>query len=266
MLVLPLLAATASLFSLVSAAPTSTADLELAALPLSNVSEPVSEFHSLEKRQKCSKASQCKYNKCPANAYRICKSGMCSFLCNKGYVQKGANCVRTSSSSSSSKKTTSSVKLASTSSSSALSAAGVKSFLGTNSGIASWFRTNSAQDSTNGHSWCYFPYNDNVPGFAISLKTMLNDFGGDAFAAREAYCGLEAIVTAPSGKSMTLVVADAFDDAWVRTPGSMDVVYNAFMKLNGYTTNDKNVVLQPVTWKFTGARNSRYKYNGVGSG
>jgi len=36
----------------------------------------------------------------------------------------------------------------------ALTASGVNKFLGTNTGaIASWFHTNSAQDSTNGHSW-----------------------------------------------------------------------------------------------------------------
>ena len=55
--------------------------------------------------------------------------------------------------------------------------------------------------------------NDDTPGFAISLKTMLADFGGDEMAARKAWCGLEAIVTNPStGQQLTLYVADAFDD------------------------------------------------------
>lgn len=90
-------------------------------------------------------------------------------------------------------------------------------------------------DSTNGHSWsasilpsshgphslicfvcrCYYPYNDATPGFAISLASMLADAGGDATKARQMYCGLEAIVTTPSGKTVTLYVADAFDDAYV---------------------------------------------------
>lgn len=61
-----------------------------------------------------------------------------------------------------------------------------------------------------------------MPGFAISLKTMLADFNGDENAARAAYCGLEAVVTTSSGVSQTLYIADAFDDAWVRqtAPGS----------------------------------------------
>ncbi|GAA5903454.1 hypothetical protein JCM6882_006552 [Rhodosporidiobolus microsporus] len=213
----------------------------------------------------CSSTSQCTNGAftIPSNGYAGCNKarGKCVWACNSGYTQSGSSCVKKSGASSSN------VKLATSSSSNVLSSSGIKSFLGTNTNaIASWFHTNAASDSTNGHSWCYFPYNDNVPGFAISLKTMLADFGGDATAAREAYCGLEAVVTTPEGRSATLVVADAFDDTWVRTPTSMDVVYNAFSKLLGYTTNDKNVVIQNVSWKFNGKRNSQYKYNGVGSG
>lgn len=79
--------------------------------------------------------------------------------------------------------------------------------------------------------------------------------------------------------------ADAFDDTWVRTPTSIDVVFNAFGRLLGYTTEDKNTVIQNVSWRFTGNRNNRcalslsdpevmqadfvlaysYKYNGVGN-
>lgn len=61
---------------------------------------------------------------------------------------------------------------------------------------------------------CMRTDNNDTPGFAISLKTMLDNFGGDAMAARKAYCGLEAIVTNPvTGTQLTLYVADAFDDA-----------------------------------------------------
>ncbi|GAA5820184.1 hypothetical protein JCM3770_004813 [Rhodotorula araucariae] len=159
------------------------------------------------------------------------------------------------------------VQLAATSSN-AVASSGINSFQGTNTGaIASWYRTNDPNDVTNGHSWCLSPYNDAVPGFAISLKTMLADFGGDETAARKAYCGLEAVVTTPNGVSQTLYVVDAFDDAWVRTPTSVDVIYDAFTKLNdGKATSDKNTVINNVSWRFTGNRSNQYKYAGVGSG
>ncbi|GAA6060472.1 hypothetical protein JCM10212_007103 [Sporobolomyces blumeae] len=172
----------------------------------------------------------------------------------------------TTTTSSAAASTSSKVYDSSSTSTSLLSAAGIKSFLGLNTGaIASWYHASSSQDSTNGHSWCYFPYNDNTPGFAISLKTMLANYGGDAMAARKAYCGLEAVVTTPDGTSSTLVVADAFDDTWVRTPTSIDVMYNAFTKLFGSQTSNKNDVIQGVTWEFTGNRNSQYVFNGEGN-
>ncbi|GAA5925246.1 RlpA-like double-psi beta-barrel domain-containing protein [Sporobolomyces koalae] len=147
-----------------------------------------------------------------------------------------------------------------------LSSAGIKSFLGTNTNaIASWYHASSSQDSTNGHSWCYYPYNDATPGFAISLKTMLANYGGDATAARQAYCGLEAVVTTPDGTSLTLYVADAFDDTWVRTPTSIDVMYDAFTKLFGKATSNKNDVITGTKWVFTGNRNQQYAYNSSGN-
>jgi len=51
--------------------------------------------------------------------------------------------------------------------------------------------------------------------------------------------------------------ADAFDDAWVLTPTSIDVVYNSFTKLLGWQTSNKNDVIQNVSWKFTGNRNQQ---------
>ncbi|GAA5880301.1 hypothetical protein JCM16303_003887 [Sporobolomyces ruberrimus] len=147
-----------------------------------------------------------------------------------------------------------------------LSSAGIKSFLGTNTGaIASWYHANSGQDSTNGNSWCYYPYNDDTPGMAISVGTMIKNFGGDAMAARKAYCGLEAIVTTPDGAEHTLYVADGFDDAWVKTPTSIDVMYNSFTKLFGRATSNKNDVLTGVTWRFTGNRNERYAFDSTGN-
>ncbi|GAA6008131.1 hypothetical protein JCM11491_001896 [Sporobolomyces phaffii] len=147
-----------------------------------------------------------------------------------------------------------------------LSAAGIKSFLGTNTNaIASWYHADSSQDSTNGHSWCYYPYNDDTPGFAIDVSTMINNFGGDAMAARKAYCGLEAIVTTPDGTSLTLYVADGFDPAWVKTPTSIDVMYNSFTKLFGSATSNKNDVITGTKWVFTGNRNEKYAFNSEGN-
>lgn len=64
----------------------------------------------------------------------------------------------------------------------------------------------------------------------------------------------------------SLPTADAFDDAWVRTPTSMDVIYDSFAGLLGRQTNSKNDVVQGVSWRFTGKRNDRYAFSGVGSG
>mgnify|MGYP001581198646 FL=1 len=75
-------------------------------------------------------------------------------------------------------------------------------------------------------SWCGFPYSDSSPGFAPSVGTMLKNFGGDYEKAATAYCGLEAIVTAPDGTTSTGVILDGFDDAWVLSPGSIDLMYN----------------------------------------
>jgi hypothetical protein len=56
---------------------------------------------------------------------------------------------------------------------------------------------------------------------------MLANYGNDSIAAGTAYCGLEAVFTAPDGRTATLYLADAFDDAWVLTPTSIDVVWGS---------------------------------------
>ncbi|KAM0746839.1 hypothetical protein T439DRAFT_360131 [Meredithblackwellia eburnea MCA 4105] len=145
-----------------------------------------------------------------------------------------------------------------------LASIGVTHFLGENTGIGSWFHADSSQDSTNGHSWCYFPYQDSSPGFAIDLSQMLDSFNGDAMTARKAYCGLEATVTAPDGTTATGYVIDAFDHQWVRTPGSIDIMYDLFTKLHGSATSDKNTVMQGVKWSFTGNKSSKYSFNAAG--
>ncbi|GAA5846564.1 hypothetical protein JCM9279_006744 [Rhodotorula babjevae] len=240
------------------AAPVTVGELGVVSALESSQADPVAQV--LEKRAvSCTKTSQCKQT-IPANAQRICLSSKkCSWTCKSGYSKSGTMCV---------KKAAAAAKYQLATKSDAVASSGVKSFTGTNTGaIVSWYHTNSATDSTNGHSWCLYPYDDNVPGFAVSLSAMLADFNGDENAARAAYCGLGATFTTSSGVSQTLYIADAFDDQYVRTSTSADVIYNAFTQVNGgRQTNDKNVVLKDVSWTFTGARNSRYAVNGAGSG
>ena len=52
----------------------------------------------------------------------------------------------------------------------------------------------------------------------------LKNFGGDWEAACTAYCDYEARVTTPDGKSVYLQLMDGFDPAWIREPGSIDVI------------------------------------------
>ena len=160
--------------------------------------------------------------------------------------------------------TTSSEKAASSSAKTLLAAAGVDSFLGTNTGIGSWYDADSSRDSTNGRSWCEFEYNDDSPIFAPSVGTMRANFDGDNAAAAAAYCGLEAIVTTPDGASMTMVIGDGFDDAWVLSPGSIDIMHDAFNTLYGSSTDDKDTVIKNIQWTLTGNRNDKYKYQGTG--
>ncbi|PRQ74709.1 hypothetical protein AAT19DRAFT_15062 [Rhodotorula toruloides] len=102
-----------------------------------------------------------------------------------------------------------------------LKALGISTFLGNLTGaIASWYHTDSTTDSTND--------DDSVPGFAPSLKTMLSSFNGDATAAKKGFCGLKATVYSPkTGKQVSMIIADALDDKWVRTPNSIDVIYGS---------------------------------------
>ncbi|BGP25099.1 hypothetical protein JCM10295v2_004019 [Rhodotorula toruloides] len=73
---------------------------------------------------------------------------------------------------------------------------------------------------------------------------MLSSFAGDAPAAKKAFCGLKATVHSPkTGKQVSMIIADAFDDNWVRTPNSIDVIYGSFSELFGSTTNNKDDVV-----------------------
>jgi len=68
---------------------------------------------------------------------------------------------------------------------------------------------------------------DSVPGFAPSVGTMLSSFNNVYEDAGKAYCGLEARFTAPNGNTELLVIGDGFDDKWVLTPGSVDIIWGS---------------------------------------
>ncbi|ORY74781.1 hypothetical protein BCR35DRAFT_353799 [Leucosporidium creatinivorum] len=145
--------------------------------------------------------------------------------------------------------------------------AGISAFQASTGGwngnsLVSWYHTNSATDSTNGHSWCYIPYTDATPGFAPSLNTMLAQFGWNAITAGQNFCGLQAEFETPDGKTALLYLHDAFDDAWVRTPNAVDVIYDSFPLLYGSVPTSKNDVVKGAKWRFTGKRDTRYIFNG----
>lgn len=88
---------------------------------------------------------------------------------------------------------------------------------------------------------------DSVPAFAPSLKTMLSNFNDVYEDAGRAWCGLEAKFMAPNGNEALLVIGDAFDDAWVLSPGSVDIIYESFAKLYGKETSNKEDVIKEVS-------------------
>ncbi|KAL8292078.1 hypothetical protein RQP46_001544 [Phenoliferia psychrophenolica] len=192
-------------------------------------------------RRGCTRASQC-HSKLVKNQVHTCVHHACKKACKSGYKLSKGKCVK--------KKTGSAGTGTGGGSTSAsvtelLRKQGISGFLDVNGpGIASWYRTNSRQDSTN----------------------VLNNFGGSWEAAGKAYCGLEAKVTTPDGKTVYLYIADGFDPAWIRKKGSIDVISGSFAKLYGEWTQDKNHVVQGIKWELTGARSKKYSFKGPGSG
>ncbi|KAI9014957.1 hypothetical protein BC832DRAFT_546906 [Gaertneriomyces semiglobifer] len=145
-------------------------------------------------------------------------------------------------------------------------------FKGLQSGIGSWFRANSGADSTNGKSWCGYPYNDNSNGFAPDIMVMTDNTNAIwatdpakwASSAKQ-WCGLEAEVVNPeNGKKVLMYIIDAFDHQWVKTPGSIDVMKGPWEKLTGRKAANKNDVIKGLQWKLTGKRNARYAFKGPG--
>lgn len=49
------------------------------------------------------------------------------------------------------------------------------------------------------------------------------------------------------------------------TPTSVDIIQGSFAKLYGSVTSNKNDVVKNASWKFTGRRNYKYKFQGRGS-
>ncbi|KAK4048100.1 hypothetical protein OIV83_004970 [Microbotryomycetes sp. JL201] len=214
----------------------------------------------------------------PSNANRWCDSTnqVCSWRCMSGFSQVGQACVNSVSVA-----PTATVVVPTTTadtpapsptygsddgfSSVNLPALGITQFgvpgnTWNSNQLFSWFRTNNPADYTNGNSWCYRKYGDyNIA--AVPVGRMLANFGYSNSAAGRAYCGLEIEVVVPStGKSMTMIVGDGFDDTWVRTPAALDITTDAFWYLFGRETWNKNDVLWG-NWRFTGRRDNSYVFN-----
>ena len=139
----------------------------------------------------------------------------------------------------------------------------------TNQGIGSWFRTNAPNEGSNGISWCAYPYNDGMIGFAPPLRGMTG--GPDAWyglntdlwrSTGRKYCGLEATLYNPeNGKTITGILLDAFHHEWVLSPESIDLTMAAFAKLtDGSWPSDKNRVIKGVQWRLTGRRHKGYVF------
>ncbi|KAL9614691.1 MAG: hypothetical protein Q9167_000820 [Letrouitia subvulpina] len=142
-------------------------------------------------------------------------------------------------------------------------------FNGHQSGIGSWYQTNTASSHTNGHSWCGYPYRDDQPLFAPSLSLMGGATSGSSWdQQRREYCGREANVTNPAnGRSKLLYIGDSFGAP--RSAGSIDIVINAFIDLYGKNPNgNHNLVMSPVEWYLTGNVNDAYTADGstIGDG
>ncbi|GAA5820749.1 hypothetical protein JCM11251_003140 [Rhodosporidiobolus azoricus] len=230
----------------------------------------------------CKSAFQCRNAKRPMNSDAVCVENACSYQCLAGFTDYGNRCVRTAALSWYAAPTATTTTTTTTTSSapsstimesstapsatasatpSVLEAAGITDFLGINTNaILSWYDTNAGRDYTNGRGWCEWNYNNAIPGFAPSLKRMLANFGGDAKKAKEAYCGLEAFVTTPDGRNATLYVVDAFDDTWVITPSSLDIIRGSFAQLFGRETDSKLDVVKNASWSWTGNRRADFGY------
>ncbi|PRP86273.1 hypothetical protein PROFUN_05414 [Planoprotostelium fungivorum] len=207
--------------------------------------------------QFCSVSSECA-NNCCSKQY----SGDGKLKCTPG----GSQCVRSGSSSGSSTSGSSTSGSGTGSGGSSSLPSTVKAFRSPMSGIGSWFRASNSGDSTNGNSWCGYRYYNSDPVFAPDLNQMTDNtvatWGSNPTLWKKytgIYCGLEANVTNPrNGRSMIMYIGDGFDPKWVRSPGSIDIMTDAFNYLWGSNTGNKNDVIQGVKWSLTGRKSAKY--------
>jgi len=116
---------------------------------------------------------------------------------------------------------------------------------------------------------------------AMGGKTYNSDPAGWK-AATQKYCGLEATVNDPkTGKQMLMYIGDAFDDKYVlvsyllesylarslnntvhQSPGSIDIMIDAFSNIHGNPNGNKNDVIKGVEWQLTGRVNTKYAADG----
>ncbi|KAF2753272.1 hypothetical protein EJ05DRAFT_209161 [Pseudovirgaria hyperparasitica] len=141
-------------------------------------------------------------------------------------------------------------------------------FAGPQTGIGSWFRADADQDATNGNSWCGYKYSNSDPIIAVSLRRM----GGATYNSdpekwrhiTKKYCGLEAKVTDPqTGKSKLMYIGDGFDEKWVKSPSSIDIMIDAFADIHHHPGNNKNDVIRGVKWELTGRINEQWAAPGA---
>lgn len=138
-----------------------------------------------------------------------------------------------------------------------------------NNDIGSWFRANN--DGTNGRSWCEFEYDDSMPIVAVPIDLMSSWKSGGRMDenAKKHYCGKELILKAKdvngNWQQATAYIGDAFDQRWVRTKYSLDIMYDLFRQLRGEDQqDDKNIVFKKgdMEWWLTDGFNEKYSFKG----
>ncbi|KAF4446659.1 hypothetical protein F53441_9700 [Fusarium austroafricanum] len=138
-------------------------------------------------------------------------------------------------------------------------------FSGPRSDTGSWYHATANQDATNRQSWCGYKYYNSDPIIAVAMGGATWSSNPTAWRDQtRKHCGLEAKATDPdTGKSKLMYIGDAFDDSWVRSPGSIDIMIEAFSAIHGNPNGDKNKVIEGVKWELTGNVNTQYATPGA---
>jgi hypothetical protein len=81
---------------------------------------------------------------------------------------------------------------------------------------------------------------------------------------RSIYCGRRAIVTnLDNGVSKEMFIVDAFDDRYLRTPGSIDIMVKSYQEITGdYSRNKQNTFR--LKWELKNEYANKYRANGSG--